>query len=492
MTVPPVAAVRTIAVPSLTRVEGQGALRIRVAADGSVDFAEFAIYEPPRFFERLLRGREIREVPDIVARICGICPVAYQLTACGALEDALGIAVTSEIRALRRLLCCGEWIQSHALHVFLLHAADYLGLESGFALAAERPDFLDRGLRLKAIGSRIIESLGGRAVHPVNVTVGGFFRPPDAAAIRGLLPELEWGLGAALDSLAEVRRFDFPSFERAYECVAVRPAAGYLAADAPDESAIASSSGLAIATSAYERHFRERQVPHSTALHSLLEPGHRPYLVGPIARMNLFRDRLPPLVRRAADGCGIDWPCRDTFQSILVRLLEIAAACEEAIAIVRACRAAVTPWRIDFQPRAGTGCHATEAPRGLLYHRYEIGPDGLIAAATIVPPTSQNQAQIEADLRGFLPGVLHLPEAEATARCEHLIRGYDPCISCATHFLQLGIATGQSPTLVRDPWTTHPETRTDRDRASCCDRESKAASSSSRRRSRTRSGGQAP
>jgi coenzyme F420-reducing hydrogenase alpha subunit len=426
--------IRRFDVKSLTRVEGEGSLRVRIT-DGTIEIAEFGIYEPPRFFERLVRGREVREVPDIVARICGICPVAYQLTACGALENALGSVVTPEIQLLRRLLYCGEWIQSHALHVHLLHAPDFLGAESGFALAATHPELVERGLRLKAVGSRIMEVVGGRAVHPVNVTVGGFHRAPSAAAIRGLVPDLEWGLATALELVSTVSRFDFPGRPQDYECVALRPAAGYPI----DGGRIVSSGGLDVDADDFTAHFEERQVPWSTALHCLLVPDGRPYLVGPLARINLCRDRLPPAARRAAEGCGLAFPLALSAQSIVARAVEIAAAFEEALAIASSAVADVAPCRVEAVPRAGVGCHATEAPRGLLWHRYEIGPDGLVVAASIVPPTSQNQARIEADLRDMLPGVLGADDATATHACERLIRDYDPCISCATHFLRLDV-----------------------------------------------------
>jgi coenzyme F420-reducing hydrogenase alpha subunit len=426
--------IRRFDVKSLTRVEGEGSLRVRVV-DGAIEIAEFSIYEPPRFFERLVRGREVREVPDIVARICGICPVAYQVTACEALEKALAIAVTPDIHRLRRLLYCGEWIQSHALHVHLLHAPDFLGAESGFTLAATHPELVNRGLRLKSVGTRLMEVVGGRAVHPVNVTVGGFYRSPSAADIRALVPDLEWGLAAALEMIAEVSRFDFPGVPHDYHCVSLRPAAGYPL----DEGRIVSSQGLDIDVADYERHFAERQVPWSTALHSLTVPDERPYLVGPLARVNLCHDRLPPRARRAAESCGLGFPLRLSAQSIVARAIEIAAAFEEALAIAREAGAEIAPCRIAHEPRAGHGCHATEAPRGLLYHRYEIGDDGLVTHAVIVPPTSQNQARIEADLKAMLPATLALDDDAATHACERLIRDYDPCISCATHFLRLDL-----------------------------------------------------
>lgn len=426
--------VRRLSVKALTRVEGAGSLRIRVA-DGRIEIAEFSIYEPPRFFEKLVVGREIREVPDIVARICGICPVAYQLTACHALEQALGIEITPPIRMLRRLLGCGEWIQSHALHVHLLHAPDFFGCESGFTLAGQRPKLVEAGMRLKSIGSRLIEVLGGRAVHPINVAVGGFHRSPSAAAIRALLPDLEWGLGRCLDLVKEVSQFDFPAFTRGYECVAVSHPAEYPL----NEGRIVSSSGLDIDAGEFPEHVSERQVPWSTALQSVLMPDEQPYLVGPLARLNLCHDRLPPAARAAARSCGHSLPLTNPFTSIVARCVELAAAFEEAASIVRSMPTDLGACHVGWSPRAGVGCHATEAPRGLLWHRYKIATDGLVKAATIVPPTSQNQAQIEADLRDLLPPLLTVDDATLTQACERLIRSYDPCISCATHFLRLDV-----------------------------------------------------
>jgi coenzyme F420-reducing hydrogenase alpha subunit len=428
---------RTIHVKALTRVEGEGALRVRVT-NGTVEIAEFNIYEPPRFFEKLVVGREIREVPDIVARICGICPVAYQMSACHALETALGIETTPAIEALRRLLYCGEWIQSHALHVHLLDAPDFFGCESGFSMPPERAPFLERGLRMKQIGSRLIEVLGGRAVHPINITVGGFCKSPAVVAVQALLPDLEWGIAAAEALVAEVADFEFPDFRQPHEYVAVRAGDEYpMNRGRIVALTTAGQRTLDIPVADYERHFRERQVPHSTALHSLIEPDERPYLCGPLARMATSRDLLPPRARTAAAACGIDWLCGNPFRQILARAIEILAAFEEAARIARGYSAPLAQPRVEFVPRAGEACHATEAPRGLLYHRYRIGADGLIAAAAIVPPTSQNQARIEEDLRAYVPIVLE--RADATRRCEHLIRTYDPCISCATHFLTLDI-----------------------------------------------------
>ena len=429
---------RSFIVKSLARVEGEGALRVRVV-DGRVEIAEFNIYEPPRFFEKILVGRSLREVPDIVARICGICPVAYQMTACHAIEGALGITPPPGVRELRRLLYCGEWIQSHALHVHLLHVPDFLGYESGFTMAVDHPHLVEAGFRMKGLGNRIMEIIGGRAVHPVNVAIGGFHAWPDRDAVRGLIPDLEWGLAAALDLVRVVSDFDFPPFERPHDFVALRPAGEYPF----NEGRIVSSDGLDSPATAFASHFEERQVSWSTALHAVRLPAGTPYSVGPLARLNLCRDLLPP--RAAREAARFEWPMLNPFRSIIARAIEIAAACEEAAELARSWSCPSTSPAASAPPHAGEGSHATEAPRGLLWHRYAIDADGLVSGAAIVPPTSQNQARIEADLKAFIPQVLPLDDATATLRCEQLIRSYDPCISCATHFLRLVLDRGSAP-----------------------------------------------
>jgi len=425
---------RTFEVKALSRVEGEGALYVKLKGD-KVEHVELNIYEPPRFFESFLRGRAIHEVPDITARICGICPVAYQMSSCHALEQALGIAITPEIRTLRRLLYCAEWIESHALHIYLLHAPDFLGYESGISMATDHREVVEKGLRMKKIGNDLLAILGGRAIHPINVTVGGFYRAPARDALKRLLPELEWGLQAAIETLELVSEFEFPDLELDYECVSLKHRDEY----PMNEGRIISTSGLDIPVEEYEQRFEERHMPQSTALHSVMLPEARSYLVGPLARMNLCFDQLAPIAKRAAETCGIAWPSRNNFQSIAARAIEVIDAYEEAVAIVKSYNAEPVESRVFFHSKPGEGCHATEAPRGLIYHRYRIGDDGLIAEAKIVPPTSQNQGQIENDLRAYVPRVAAFDDAVATQKCEHMIRNYDPCISCSTHFLNLRI-----------------------------------------------------
>ncbi len=423
---------RTIEVKAISRVEGEGALRVIIEGD-TVAHVQLAIYEPPRFFEAFLRGRPLEDVPDLTARICGICPIAYQMTAVHSLEMALGVTISPEIRRLRRLLYCGEWIESHGVHMHLLHIPDFFRCQSSIELAKQFPAEVTRGLRIKKIGNQLLEVLGGRAVHPVNVAVGGFYRAPRRSELQPLIEELKWGRDAAIDVARWVAGFDFPDFEQPYDMVALQHSHEY----PMNEGRIVSTSGLDIAAQDFEKYFEERQVPHSTALQAVRIPEQTPYFVGPLARVNLNLQRLSVAARQlAVEVC--QWPCFNTFKSIIARAVEVVHAFEVALEIIEQYRE-FSPARIHYEPREGEGSWATEAPRGLIYHRYQIDAAGKVVFAKIVPPTSQNQRQIEADLKACLPSLLNGDDQQTALACERLIRTYDPCISCSTHFLKLEI-----------------------------------------------------
>lgn len=423
---------RTIKVDLLARVEGEGALYVRYR-EGRLEDVRLTIFEPPRFFEALLRGRSPMEAPDITARICGICPVAYQMSAVHALERGAGVIIGGQIRALRRLIYCGEWIESHVLHIYMLHAPDFLGLPDAVELARTHGDVVRRGLRMKKAGNALIECVGGRAVHPVNVRVGGFFRAPARAELMALVPDLEWGREAALETLRFVSTLTAPQLERDYEFVALRHAAEYPF----NEGRIVSSDGIDIDPEEWPAYFEEFQVRHSTALHARAK-GRGPYLTGPLARYALNFDRLPAFVQSAARDAGLGAVCRNPFQSIVVRAVEVLFAFDEALRIIAAYEEP-DPAFLAVELAGVTGHAATEAPRGMLYQRYEVGTDGLIATANIVPPTSQNQASIESDLWRVATDGHDMQDEALRARCEQAIRNHDPCISCATHFLDLRV-----------------------------------------------------
>lgn len=421
---------RTIKVDYLARVEGEGSLYIR-ARGGRLTDVRFKIFEPPRFFEAFLRGRDYREAPDITARICGICPVAYQMSAVKAMEDALGVDIPGPIRDLRRLLYCGEWIESHVLHIFMLHAPDFLGYDDAIQMAQEHPEIVTDALRLKKTGNEVMRVVGGREIHPINVRVGGFYRAPTRAELAKLTGDLEWAMEKARDAALWAAALPIPDFQQDYLFASLRHDEEY----AIDRGRIVSSEGLDVPASAYNQHFEERHVAHSTALQSLTRDG-RSYLVGPLARYNLNYDKLTPSAQGIAREAGLASTERNGFKSIIVRCVEVFYACEQALRLIREYQRPDSP-AVEAEPADSEGHGCTEAPRGLLYHRYRVSGDGSILEAQIVPPTSQNQRAIEDDLWEFVPPRLDLHKDELTHQCEQLIRNYDPCISCATHFLDL-------------------------------------------------------
>ncbi len=421
-----------ISIPALARVEGEGALYIRTQ-DGAVSDIELNIYEPPRFFEGFLQGRYYQEVPDITARICGICPVAYQMSGAKALEDALGIEINPHAAALRRLLYCAEYLESHSLHIYMLQAPDLVGHETVLTMAEVFPDAVQMALRLKKIGNDLLKAIGGRSVHPVNTCVGGFYRWPDIDKIKALIPELNWAVEASMDTVRWATTLPFPEFEMDYEFVGMTH---------PDEYAIydgeiLSSTGKRVSVDEFESAYLETHVPHSTALHSHTVDGN-PYIVGPLARLNLNHKQLRPLAKQAMEEIGLEMPLKNPYKSLIARAVELVEVSEAAVELAEA-YAPTGASCVEVPLKDAEGFGSSEAPRGTLYHHYRMDADGFIQYAKITPPTAQNYPRMEADLWKLAPTVIDRPHKEASLACEHLIRSYDPCISCSTHFLKLHI-----------------------------------------------------
>jgi len=424
---------RTIRTDALARVEGEGAMFVQIEGDQVRD-VKLRIYEPPRFFEAMLRGRAFTEAPDITSRICGICPIAYQMSAVRAMEDACGVAIDSgPIRELRRLIYFGEWIESLGLHVYLLHAPDFLGYPGFVEMARDHPQVAERGLQLKKAGNTLMTLIGGREIHPINIRVGGFYRAPSRAELRTLIDPLERAREIALATVRWAGELPFPDVRSKPELVALAEPGRYPI----DLGRIVSDQGLDIAPAEFDTHVVEDHVAHSNALHARIrERGS--YLTGSLARYNLSFAQLSPLARDAARAAGLEATCRNPFQSIIVRGVELVQACDEGLAIIDDYEPPDEP-AVEVHPRRAVGHGATEAPRGMIYHRYALDHDGTINDARIVPPTSQNQLAIEEDLRAVVQHNVDLPDQELKLRCEQAIRNHDPCISCATHFLELTV-----------------------------------------------------
>lgn len=425
---------RKIKVDYLARVEGEGALYVKIDRD-QVEEVRFQIFEPPRFFEAFLRGRRFDEVPDITARICGICPIAYMMGSSQAMEMACGVDVPADgaLSDLRRLIYCGEWIESHVLHIFMLHAPDFLGYPDAMAMARDHRQLVENALRLKKIGNRLMTVIGGREVHPVNLRVGGFYRSPDKAALQQLVPELEWALGFAGEAVGMLAGLPYPDFNCDYEFMALQHESEY----AITHGRLVSSRGVDLDIRDYDDWLKETHVPHSTALQSRTREGGTVF-TGPLARVNLNQQQLTPQARLAANRAGFDSIVTNPFKSILARAVEVIFALEESLRLIRRYEPPTASF-IPVEPRAGRGYGATEAPRGICYHRYDIDGQGLVTDAKIVAPTSVNQARIEQDLREYIPARIDLDDDSLRHQCEQAVRNYDPCISCSAHFLKLTV-----------------------------------------------------
>ncbi len=422
----------SIHVPVLTRVEGEGALDLRIE-NGEIAELRLRIFEPPRFFEKFLEGRSYTEIPDMVARICGICPVAYQATAAQALEKLFGVELSPWAQAMRRVFYCGEWIQSHSLHIHLLAVPDFFGCNSAIDLARIAPDEVRRGLRIQALGNELMELFGARSVHPVGIRVGGFHHAPALSQISVIRDKLRAALPEAEALIRWVARIPVPQDDQAFVSVAMRHTSDY----AIERGQIGASDGLNIEADTFDDHFAEYHEPFSTALFSTYHQ--QPYLVGPLARLNLNHASLSERVNALLAETGLALPSRNLFHSLQARAVEIMLALHEALRLLEAYQVPDSPY-VDVTPRAGVTTGCTEAPRGLLWHRYEMDADGCVVNARIVPPTSQNQGRIEEDLQlSLLNFGLDQPDDALRLHCEKVIRNYDPCISCATHFLRMNV-----------------------------------------------------
>lgn len=423
---------QTIKVDYLARVEGEGGFNIKVK-DGKVVDAKLNIFEPPRYFEAFLQGRKFTEAPDITSRICGICPIAYQMTSIHAFEQAFNVEVHPQIRELRRLFYCGEWIESHALHIFMLHAPDFLGYEDAIRMAKDHGEVVKMALQIKKLGNDIVRLIGAREIHPLSACVGGFYKVPSPKDFEPLKEKLKWAIDSSAASIKFVAKLPFPEMEHDYEFVSLRHPTEYPI----NEGRLVSNKGVDIPVEQYETVFEEEHVKQSTSLHSIIK-GRGAYHVGPLARFNLNFDRLTPFAQEQARAVGMTPVCNNPFKSIIARAVELLYACQESLRVIEQYE---EPPRareeVHFHAATAWGC--TEAPRGILCHKYQVDDAGIIRDATLIPPTSQNQKIIERDLADFVQRNLHLPKDKLTWHCEQVIRNYDPCISCSCHFLKLNI-----------------------------------------------------
>ena len=427
---------RTIRVEHLARVEGHGG--ITVTLDGErVESVHFDVFEGARLLERLIRGRRYDEVAPIVSRICAICSVAHALTSLQATEAALGIDVSPTTRLLRDLMLRGENIESHALHIFLLAAPDYLDYPSAIAMAGRHRDAVALGLRLKKLGNLVQEVLGGRAIHPVNAVVGGFGRPPSTDELVALEDALESGVSDALTAteiVASLPAADFCDTETTFAALEAPERYGY--ADGRFIAVRHNGSATRIPIADYRSLTNERVLPHSHAKHSRHDE--RPFMVGALARLAVNGARLTEAARSVMRTLELRLPSRNPMDNNKAQTIELILDIELALGIVRRLLSAdvrdTAP--APIVPRAGTGTAVTEAPRGLLVHSYTYDGQGRIERADVITPTAMNAASIEHHFQDAVGRGAALDDTALRKRLEMIARAYDPCISCSVHLIR--------------------------------------------------------
>jgi sulfhydrogenase subunit alpha len=410
-----------INVEYVARVEGEGSVWFDIK-DGKLKTLKLNIWEPPRFFEGFLTGRKYDEVPDIVSRICGICPVSHMSTSINAVEKAIGFQPSPEIKRIRDIMTLSQIAASHLVHIYALVLPDYHGLDMISGLEME----IKRLLRLKEAVNNVTATFGGRALHPVSMVIGGFTRVPSENEAGRMIEELESVLNDALDTVRMVSELDYPDLEGDVEYIALVDGSEY----AINEGTIRSSSGIKTEIKDYYSYFQEQEVPYSNAKRTLLKGG-APIMVGALSRLNMKFDKLHPEARKAVDIAGFRPPGRNPFFNVMAQAIEVVHCIWRCIELLDtlSCKNCLMP----VKPSEGAGAAMTEAPRGLLYHEYKVNRLGIVESANIITPTAYNFFGLEESLKKLVIENIDKPREELALLCEMLIRAYDPCFSCSVH-----------------------------------------------------------
>lgn len=423
-----------ISVNHVTRVEGHGNIRLR-ASDGKVEHVEWQVPEAPRFFEAMVRGRSFEDIQTIVSRICGICSVTHSLAAIKGIEDAMGIEVSEQTEKLRILCHYGEQIESHILHVGYLVAPDLLGQKSVIPLVKSHPDVVKTIIRLHRLGNTWMEIIGGRMTHPVTLKPGGFTAIPSEQkllelkkAIEDAIPDVKIVIEVILSLVDK-----FPAFERDTEYIALKHPDYYtfyhgdIASTDTDEK---------VPVREFERVVNEYVLPQSTAKWC---KWHRDsYAVGALARFNLNAEMLLPMAADTAKQFGLKKGTCNPYFNNVAQVVECVQVVEHGLQLIdELLTNGLKAEPVKVEPRAGEGVGCVEAPRGILFHRYAFDEKGLCTKANICIPTGQNHANIQKDFEALAPQIIDRDQDEIRLLLEMLVRSYDPCISCSTHYLNV-------------------------------------------------------
>jgi sulfhydrogenase subunit alpha len=415
---------KTVLVDYVARVEGEALIDVKVD-NGEIKELKLNIWEPPRFFEGFLVGCKYSDVPDIVSKICGICPVAHMITSCRAVENAMNFTPSQQTRRLRDLLAWSQNLSSHVLHVYFLAAPDFLGYDSAITMLPKYGDAVKRALKMKTVANELTTVVGARAVAPPACVVGGFTRLPSEEALKRSRDALRGIKEDAIETVKLVSQLALPDFERETEFVAVRGEKEY----AINEGYLCSNKGIRAPERDFRKYVTEVQAPHSNAKWSRVA-GRDSFQVGALARVNLNQDQLSEDSKAAIEENGLTFPTNNTFSITAAQAIEVIQSIDSCINIIDE----ILPLKdekTNLTVALGEGYAITEAPRGLLYHNYRINRKGYVEKADIVSPTAHNS------LKALVQKNIDLPTEKLTFLCEQLVRAYDPCFSCSVHSLKV-------------------------------------------------------
>jgi sulfhydrogenase subunit alpha len=423
---------RGFTLDELTKLEGHAKLNVEMDGD-RVKKTHLEVYEASRYFETLLLGRDFREAPIITQKICGICSVVHTLTSIKAVEDAIGFAPTEQTIDLRKLLLYASTIHSHTAHLFFFALPDYLGFEDVIELSKKKHEYIHLALDLQKLASDIVKLLGGRALHPVTPTVGGFHSVPDKKTIENVRKNLESIKKLSLKVAKIFSGIELPELEARCRHISLKSNKEYALYD----GIIASNDGLLFRPRDYMKNLLEDVVEYSNAKHAKLRG--RSYMTGSLPRVNASWERLSRDARSVLRNARLRPPIINPFANNIAQAIEMVHFADASLALLEKHGQGMKHEHFEARPKEGEGVGVCEAPRGLLFHHYKIGGDGRVKFANVITPTSQNAARMEDDIALFLPSISKKPAAKVKLLLEMLIRAYDPCFSCSAHFLELKI-----------------------------------------------------
>lgn len=418
---------KTIKINQIDKIEGHAGF-IGDIVDGNVEKARFEVIMGIRLFERIMVGRKFEEAGNISARICGVCPVVHYLTAMKAIESALDVEVPEDAVTMRKILMLGQFIQSHTLHVYFLSLSDFFDISEAGALIKKFPEYTKLALNVREYGNELIHVFGGRTVHPVSCKIGGFRVAPQRSKVEKLLEQNDEMLKQAIELGEFFAELNYPGFSRDTEYVALSDDKEYAIYD----GSVKSTKGLNISPDKFENNIEEIQLPYEAV--KRVKKNDKEIMVGALARLNLNSEKLNPKASKILKKAGIMLPSFNSFFNILAQMIEIIDCIEEARKLLKkVLDSNLDNIAVDYKVKEGYGVGAIEAPRGTLYHAYDINKKGRISELNIITPTAQLISNMEKDLEEYLPRVLNLTEKERTRKIKMMIRAYDPCITCTVH-----------------------------------------------------------